>query len=240
MSLLYCGCHGGPDEEATFFVGPAQPSDAPHPAPHRDPHADPHTDHADHSDHSDRGFEPHGDQHFEPPGDLLLRARTGDGAAWAALTRRYSNMLWAIARTHGLGDADAADVVQTTWLRLVERLDRIRKPDRVGAWLAVTARRESLRLARYQGRDHPAGGTLSLIPAPAPAPDDICVERERLRLVMAAIQALPELCRHVLRLCALSPGYAEIAAALDIPIGSVGPTRARCLSSLRDRIGGLV
>jgi RNA polymerase sigma factor (sigma-70 family) len=174
-----------------------------------------------------------------PSGDLLLSARAGDDAAWAALTSRYSAMLWAIARTHDLGDADAADVVQTTWLRLVERLDQIRKPDRVGAWLAVTARRESLRLARHHGRHRPVGETFPPIPALAPAPDDVCVERERLRVVLAAIQTLPELCRHVLRLCALSPGYAEIAAALDIPIGSVGPTRARCLAALRDRIGGL-
>ena len=109
------------------------------------------------------------------PGDLLSRARTGDAAAWAALTRRYSGMLWAIARLHDLGEADAADVVQTTWLRLVERLDGIRSPERVGAWLAVTARRESLRLVRHHGRDRPAGEALSTLPAETPGPDDVCV-----------------------------------------------------------------
>jgi RNA polymerase sigma factor (sigma-70 family) len=186
------------------------------------------------------GPAPSTDASDAPPGHLLLRARAGDDAAWAALTRRYSGMLWAIARMHELGEADAADVVQTTWLRLVERLDQIRSPDRVGAWLAVTARRESLRLARHGGRDRSAGEALYALPARAPGPDDVCVARDRLRLVLAAIQALPARCRHILRLCALAPGYAEIAAALDIPIGSVGPTRARCLSSLRDRIGGLV
>jgi RNA polymerase sigma factor (sigma-70 family) len=171
-----------------------------------------------------------------PPGDLLVWARKGDHAAWTALTRRYSGMVWAIARAHGLGEADAADVAQTTWLRLVEQIDRIRQPDRVGAWLAVTARHETVRLARHQGAGLPSP-TLLALPSAEPGPDRVCVDRERLRLVMAAIRTLPELCRHVLRLFALSPRYADVAAALGIPIGSVGPTRARCLTSLRKRIG---
>jgi RNA polymerase sigma factor (sigma-70 family) len=170
------------------------------------------------------------------PGDLVVWARKGDQPAWAALTARYSGMVWAIARTHGLGEADAADVVQTTWLRLVERIDRIRDPDRVGAWLAVTARRETVRLVRHQCGGRP----LPPLAATDPGPDHVCLDRERLRIVMAAIQALPEMCRNVLRLFASSPGYAEVAAALDIPIGSVGPTRARCLTSLRARIGGVL
>ncbi|MBC6462386.1 RNA polymerase sigma factor [Actinomadura sp. HBU206391] len=171
------------------------------------------------------------------PGDLVVWARKGDQSAWAALTVRYSRMVWSVARAHGLGEADAADVVQTTWLRLVERIDRIRAPDRVGTWLAVTARHEAARLLRHQGR---GGRSLPPLAATDPGPDHVCLERERLRLVMAAIQALPELCRNVLRLFASSPGYAEVAAALDIPIGSVGPTRARCLTSLRARIGGVL
>ncbi|WP_312881297.1 RNA polymerase sigma factor [Actinomadura alba] len=170
------------------------------------------------------------------PGDLVAWARKGDQSAWAALTARYSGMVWAIARAHGLGEADAADVTQTTWLRLVERIDRIRDPERVGAWLAVTARRETVRLRRHQV----GGRALPPLAATDPGPDHVCLDRERLRVVMTAIQALPELCRHVLRLFALSPGYAEVAAALDMPIGSVGPTRTRCLTSLRARLGGVL
>jgi RNA polymerase sigma factor (sigma-70 family) len=176
------------------------------------------------------------DMNDAAPGDLVVWARKGDQPAWAALTGRYSGMVWAIARAHGLGEADAADVVQTTWLRLVERIDGIRDPERVGAWLAVTARRETVRLLRHQGGGRP----LPQLAATDPGPDHVCLDRERLRMVMAAIQALPEMCRNVLRLFALSPGYAEVAAALDIPIGSVGPTRARCLTSLRARIGGVL
>ncbi|HEV7930762.1 MAG TPA: sigma-70 family RNA polymerase sigma factor [Actinomadura sp.] len=172
-----------------------------------------------------------------PPGDLVVWARKGDQAAWEALTTRYAGMLWAIARGHGLGDTDAADVAQTTWLRLVERIDHLRQPDRVGTWLAVTARREAVRVARrawHQGDIRP----LPHLEAPEPGPEHVCADRERLAQVIAAIHTLPALCREVLRLFAVSPAYADVAAALGIPVGSVGPTRARCLTSLRKRIGG--
>lgn len=169
-----------------------------------------------------------------PPGELVLRARGGDEAAWAALTERYSPMLWAIARAYGLSRVDAADVVQLTWLRLVEHIGALRRPARVGTWLAVTARREAARCLRERrGRfdDQP----LEALPDPAVF-DAVLAGRERLRAVMEAIGALPDLCRQMLRLLALSPTYAEISAALDIPIGSIGPARARCLASLRKRL----
>ncbi|WP_131741710.1 RNA polymerase sigma factor, partial [Actinomadura roseirufa] len=86
--------------------------------------------------------------------ELVDRARDGDGAAWARLVERFSGLLWAIARGYGLGDADAGDVVQTTWLRLVERLDDLREPAAVGGWLATTARREAARLAGRGGSAH--------------------------------------------------------------------------------------
>ncbi|WP_116021230.1 RNA polymerase sigma factor [Thermomonospora umbrina] len=173
-----------------------------------------------------------------PSGELVVRARAGDETAWAALTERYSGMLWAIARAYGLGGADAADLVQVTWLRLVEHIDALRRPARVGTWLAVTARREAARALRSsavrRAGESPAGPE----PADPTTPDAVCAERERLRAVVDALGALPDLCRQVLRLFAGSPTYAEVAAALDIPVGSVGPTRTRCLASLRKRLGG--
>src|SRR4051795_2193299 len=92
--------------------------------------------------------------------ELVLSAAEGDQAAWDALVDRFAGLVWSIARAHRLSAADAADVSQTTWLRLVEHLGRIRDPERVGAWLAATARNESLRpLRRAQRgpppRDHP-------------------------------------------------------------------------------------
>lgn len=162
--------------------------------------------------------------------ELVVRARDGDGDAWARLVERHSALLWSIARSHGLNDADAGDVVQTTWLRLVERIDALRDPSATGCWLATTARNESLRLLRRRSRDVP------LVPAPRqpePGPEQVAVARERLGQVGTALDTLPKRCRTLLRLFALAPTHAELAAALGIPIGSVAPTRARCLEALR-------
>ena len=84
--------------------------------------------------------------------ELVRAAAEGDQQAWDALVDRFAGLVWAIARAHRLSPADAADVSQTTWLRLVEHLGRIRDPERVGAWLAATARHECLRVIRHAGR----------------------------------------------------------------------------------------
>jgi RNA polymerase sigma factor (sigma-70 family) len=163
-------------------------------------------------------------------GELVVRARGGDGAAWARLVDRHSGLLWSIARSHGLDDADSGDVVQTTWLRLVERIDGLRDPAATGCWLATTARNESLRLVRVRGRDVP------LVPAPRVPetdPDRVVLDREHVGRVGAALGTLPRRCRTLLRLFAVASTQAELAAALGIPVGSVAPTRARCLDSLR-------
>ncbi|SNT18940.1 RNA polymerase sigma factor, sigma-70 family [Actinomadura meyerae] len=170
--------------------------------------------------------------HKDGTDELVVRARAGDGDAWARLVERHSALLWSIARSHGLNDADAGDVVQTTWLRLVERIDGLRDPAATGCWLATTARNESLRLVRRKGRDAP------LVPAPRrpepePGPERIVVDRDRLGRVGTALDTLPHRCRTLLRLFALAPTHAELAAALGIPVGSVAPTRARCLEALR-------
>lgn len=168
--------------------------------------------------------------------ELVRRACDGDGDAWAALTRRYTGMLWAIARSHGLSRPDAADVVQTVWLRLVERLSGLRDPGRVGAWLAVTTAREAER-ARLRAAQWPPAAAERRQPAVERSPEGVYGTRERLGRVARALEELPERCRRLLRLFAASPSYADAAAALGIPVGSVGPTRARCLSALRRRLG---
>jgi RNA polymerase sigma factor (sigma-70 family) len=168
--------------------------------------------------------------HREGTDELVVRARDGDGDAWARLVERHSALLWSIARSHGLNDADAGDVVQTTWLRLVERIDALRDPAATGCWLATTARNESRRLVRRRSRDLP------LVPAPRrpePGPEQVAAARERLGQVGTALDTLPKRCRTLLRLFALAPSHAELAAALGIPVGSVAPTRARCLEALR-------
>jgi RNA polymerase sigma factor (sigma-70 family) len=86
---------------------------------------------------------------------LVRAAAAGDEAAWGALVERFTPLLWATTRSYRLDRARAADVVQTCWLRLVENLDRVQEPERVGAWLATTARRECLRALRLEGRELP-------------------------------------------------------------------------------------
>lgn len=169
-------------------------------------------------------------------GDAVRRAVGGDQAAWDALVESFSGMIWSVATGHRLGPADAGEIVQTTWLRAVENLDRVREPDRFGGWLATTARRETLRLIRLRGREW-AGGDDERLDRPDPAartPEDVLLDRDRDRLLWAAFARLDQRCRRLLQLVVVvAPPYAEIAAALDMPIGSIGPTRARCLDKLR-------
>ena len=164
-------------------------------------------------------------------GILLAAAADGSEAAWAALVARYDRLLWTIARLHDLDMESASDVCQTTWLRLVERIDRLREPDRVGSWLATTARHEALRTLRRMLREQARAGASAILRPPARPP----VPGEADDSVWQVLADLPERCNRLLRLLFLTPQprYSEIAAALDMPIGSIGPTRARCLRRLR-------
>lgn len=174
------------------------------------------------------------------PGELLSRAAGGDQAAWDAIVDRFSSLVWATARTHRLSRDDAADVAQTTWLRLVENLDRIRDPERLGAWLATTARHESLRVIRRGGREQPTDEP-DLFEAPEDdAIDRLLLEQERDGSLWRAFAALSDRCKTLLRLLIADepPSYEEVGAALGMPVGAIGPTRMRCLERLR-RIAGV-
>jgi RNA polymerase sigma factor (sigma-70 family) len=181
-------------------------------------------------------------------GKLVEAAAEGDEAAWRAIVERFSGLVWAVARGFRLGPADAGDVYQTVWLRLAENLRRIKSPDQLGAWLATTARRESLRVVRGRRRDVPMedAALADLLPADETSPELAALEAEqasleahRAKQMWRAFRELPARCQQLLRILMAThrPSYAEAAAALDIPVGSVGPTRARCLQQLRRRIG---
>jgi RNA polymerase sigma factor (sigma-70 family) len=169
--------------------------------------------------------------------ELVVAAAAGNKTAWDALVDKFAGTVWAIARGHRLSTADAADVSQTTWLRLVENLHRIQQPERVGAWLAVTARRESLRVLRLGARQAPTGYDFDVLPAPLPArpPEHAIATREWGAVVADLVQQLPTRSQVLLRLLSAdSPlSYRDISEALNIPIGSIGPTRARALEQLR-------
>jgi RNA polymerase sigma factor (sigma-70 family) len=154
-----------------------------------------------------------------------------------------------VVRAHRLDPPDAEDVYQTTWLRLTQHLGRIKEPDRLGGWLAATARNEALRTLRLRWRIVPVDDVDLLgRPADQATPESAVLaaehasdRAERLRRVWEAFQALPERCRRLLRLlmAAPPPSYVEISAALGIAVGSIGPTRARCLAQLRERLAGV-
>ena len=168
-------------------------------------------------------------------GRLVSRARCGDQQAWDQLVARYSGLLWAVARAHRLSAADAAEVAQTTWLRLVEHLARIQQPEAVGAWLATTARRESVRAYRRAARCQPSDD-VDLFAGTDPGEHDAgLLTAERDAALRSAFARLPARDQALLRLLTSEPAptYEEIGAGLGMPIGSIGPTRARALQQLR-------
>jgi RNA polymerase sigma factor (sigma-70 family) len=166
---------------------------------------------------------------------LIRAANAGDEAAWGTIVDRFTGLIWAITRAHRLSSTDAADVTQTTWLRLIEHLDRIQDPERLGAWLATTARHECLRLIRLRGRELPTDEA-SLFDAPTEHHlDRRLLTRERDSALARALATIGERCQALLRLLASvePPSYEEIGAALGMPVGAIGPTRVRCLEKLR-------
>ena len=173
--------------------------------------------------------------------ELVARARAGDQSAWDAIVLRYQGLIWATVRGFRLDDQEAADVVQTTWLRLVENLASLREPDRLGAWLAPTARRECLRLLRMSGRSIPVGGEQDLPEhGDGPEIDERLLRDERESALARAFARISERCQRLLRVLVSdpAPSYEEVGAALDMPVGSIGPTRQRCLDRLRKEMGG--
>jgi RNA polymerase sigma factor (sigma-70 family) len=173
----------------------------------------------------------------EPVAPLLAAAADGDSAAWHQLVDRFSGLLWATARAHRLSTADAGDVVQTTWLRLVENLGRIHDPEHLGGWLATTARRECLAVLRRSQREPAAAveTTFAHVPDQRAALDAALITDERDATLWQLFEQLPDRCRTLLRVLLADPppAYAEVADALEMPIGSIGPTRQRCLTQLR-------
>lgn len=174
-------------------------------------------------------------------GALVRAAAGGDQQAWSALVDRFSRLIWAIARNHRLCADDAAEVSQTTWLRLAEHIDRLQDPSKVGGWLATTARHESLRILRRAGRQVPMGDDMPEPASQAPAVDEQLLRDERDTVLWRAFSRLPERDQALLRMLVSDPmpSYEEIGAALDMRVGSIGPTRARCLERLRREAEGL-
>jgi RNA polymerase sigma factor (sigma-70 family) len=174
--------------------------------------------------------------------ELVDAAIAGDAAAWGELVDRYTPLVWRVARSYRLNQADATDIVQITWLRLLENLTRLRDPRAIGGWLRTTARRESLRLCRESGRSAPvAEFDENIAVDSASSLEDEVQRRDRDQRVRTAIRRLPAADRHFLdiMMAAQPASYREMAARLGRPIGSIGPTRARCLTRLQRELSGV-
>ena len=169
---------------------------------------------------------------------LVRQAAEGDRGAWERLVDQYARLIWAITRDFKLVESDAADVAQVTWLRLLENIHKIVHPDRVGSWLAATARNECLRSLAARKRVVLADDDVVLEGAATPEPeiDERLLSAERSEMVREALSRLPWRWQRMLELLMADPpaSYAEISDQLGLPIGSIGPTRSRCLARLRD------
>jgi RNA polymerase sigma factor (sigma-70 family) len=168
---------------------------------------------------------------------LVRRAAEGDHSAWERLVDQYARLIWAITRDFKLAESDAADVFQATWLRLLEHIDRLEQPARVHSWLAATAKHECLRslAARKKVMLVHDDVTLKGGVAHEPEIDEGLLREERAQDVRDALSRLPWRWRRLVEMLMADPPvpYTEISDQLGLPVGSIGPTRGRCLERLR-------
>jgi len=171
--------------------------------------------------------------------NLVYAARRGEDGAWSALHARFDRSMRQIARSYRLKGSDVEDVTQVAWLRLVEHIDRISDPNALGGWLATTVRREAMRLLQVGVREQ-LTDCVETVAAAAPrrelvaAPESELIAAETRVLLTRALASLSGQQRQVLTLLADKPdaSYREISTELNMPIGSIGPTRARGMARL--------
>jgi RNA polymerase sigma factor (sigma-70 family) len=170
---------------------------------------------------------------------LLEQAAQGNQLAWDQLFDKYDGLIRSVAGSFRLQAADISEIAQTSWLRLVQKLHTIRDPERLAGWLAVTAKRESLSILRRASRcDFEWMVEATPDPDPAIDPEGSVTAGDVARDLWAAVTELPP--RQRLLLIALFrdelESYAEVAVKCAMPLGSIGPTRARALSSVQRRL----
>jgi RNA polymerase sigma factor (sigma-70 family) len=170
--------------------------------------------------------------------DLVASARDGDVRAWDALVERYNPLIWSICRKDRLDHADADDVGQSVWLHLVDQLGKIREPAALAGWLATTTRRECGRLVRAARGPHAVAYEFdaeNMADAHSDVAEQEVLAAERHAALREAYSHLPTDCQRLVAMLTADPPapYAEISATLAMPVGSIGPTRSRCLDRIR-------
>lgn len=173
--------------------------------------------------------------------ELVAACRRGDEAAWETIVLKYQNMLFSIPRRAGLGKDLASDVLQEVFITLFEKLDSLEQPQFLRAWLTTTTRHKTIHLIQRETRGRPKSideiedETFFQFPDKAPLPDEILIRLEEENQIETAMAQMDERCRRLISMLYLETeqiAYAEIAGILEIPLGSIGPTRARCLQKL--------
>jgi len=168
---------------------------------------------------------------------LVTRAAGGDPAAWNEIVERYAPLVWSICTRFGLSNHDREDVGQNVWLLLVEQLGKLREPAALPGWLATTTHRECLRVVTAARKSERLGTGLDDAPefVNNTMIDEEILMAERNAALRKALAELPPRCRQLMAMLISDPpcSYAEISATLQIPVGSIGPQRARCLERLR-------
>ena len=181
---------------------------------------------------------------------LVARCRQGDATAWAALVKKYQRLVYAVVTRIGFDQHGAADVFQTVFARLVEHLHKLQQPDRLQAWIVTTAKREAVR-ARHVGQrtvsltrdeDSEGDGLEDTLADDSPLAEEALSDLQQLHRLRLGLDRLDGRCRDLLTLLFADdedrPGYDEVARRLAMPIGSIGPTRSRCLAKLRQLVDG--
>jgi RNA polymerase sigma factor (sigma-70 family) len=168
----------------------------------------------------------------------VRRAAAGDQDAWVRLIDMYNPLLWSIAARYRIPRDQAGDLVQTTWLRLIDTIGDLRHPGLVGGWLNTTMRRLCLRALSRELRERPTSSTddwTRLADSDEP-PDSRVIRAERAITLRTALRQLPERQQRLMWYIATTPAasYKDISMTLGIPVGAIGPTRARALGRLRD------
>lgn len=170
--------------------------------------------------------------------DLVEAAARGEQDGWDEIVARYLPLVFSVIRRYRLSAKDAEDVSQTVWLRLVEHLDAIREPRALPMWIATTTRNEALRLVSAHRRTTPVDPLVTTVldgDAGAEELDEQLLRTERQQALRAGLAELAPQHRELLLLLVADPplSYEAISERLGMPVGSIGPTRARCLARLR-------
>jgi RNA polymerase sigma factor (sigma-70 family) len=179
---------------------------------------------------------------YDAATDAFRRWRAGDDAALDELVRMMSPVLWHVVRATGLDREAAEDVVQNTWLTLVRSAESVRDAQAITRWLCTAARREAWRVSKAATRTRPVEDEVLDARMPVQiSPEAEVVSDDEKALLWRALSRLPERCQKLLRIVAWEPrpDYSSVAEGLDMPIGSIGPTRRRCLDKLRVELGSV-